>query len=1021
MSRRIVWIYGALALVMVALYMLAHLQDVGTLIALSAVVAVWIGIRRNRPRRRLPWFLLSGGMLAFAIGTSVTYFLTEVLHQTGFPSIADAIFLGVSTPMLLTGLVSLTRSGAVIRDRASMLDALILTVGLGFLSWTFLVSPYLHNPDLTAVEKGISVAYPLGDVLILALLARLAIGARSSPSLILLVVSGTGLLTADMLYGLSQLNGGWHLGGPADLGWAVFYTAGGAAALDRSMTRLTEPRIVVRTTELQARRLMLGAISLIAPTTLLLEALRGNVRDGVVIAIASATLAMLAITRLSLVANGLRRTTARERELRQACEALLSTTGTDQISRAVHAAIAALLPPGTAHRTVLHVQPDATVDRARSDATLDPSRDEPGRAVSIRPAAALATELSTGLAAELDGFPLVLHCPLFVGGRRIGDLYVAGDELPLIGLQEAASVLAGQAASMIDHIALNREINRRDSEAYFRTLVLNATDVIVILDDDNRIRYASPSATQLFHDDLAPGAEVLALVVAGQRAAARAMLAAVGQGSRQPDSTWTMHRTDGMDLDVEVAIRDLRHEPTVNGVVLTLRDVSERQRLQLELLRRAHRDGLTGLGNRYKFNDTVQGIFDSGVPTGTIAAVLLADLDDFRVVNDTMGHDLGDALLVATGQRLTAVLGSRGTVARLGADEFGIVLPDAPDIAHVELVVEQILAAFADPFQLKGSIVTARPSVGVATTLDATDSQQLLSQADVALSSAKGAGRGRWRRYEASLHSNVLRHMQLGTELGHALADNALEVYYQPIVDLTTGETRGLEALARWPHPTRGMVGPDEFIPIAEENGAIVPLGAWVLRTAITAAAGWQRKLSPYHPSISVNVSVRQFRTPGFVDQVRRYLRESGLAAQLLTLEITETLLLADQEQIQGDLAALRDDGVKISIDDFGTGYSSLSYLHRVPVDSLKLDKSFVDTISTSTRQQQLVVGIIQLARTLSLEVVAEGIETAADQNRLIHAGCVLGQGYLFARPMPQNRVESWLVERGQGNALRSA
>jgi EAL domain-containing protein (putative c-di-GMP-specific phosphodiesterase class I) len=260
------------------------------------------------------------------------------------------------------------------------------------------------------------------------------------------------------------------------------------------------------------------------------------------------------------------------------------------------------------------------------------------------------------------------------------------------------------------------------------------------------------------------------------------------------------------------------------------------------------------------------------------------------------------------------------------------------------------------------------------------------------------------------MHDKVLKRRQLRTDLDQALADNALQVYYQPIVELGTGRPRGLEALVRWPHPTRGMIPPLQFIDIAEESGLIVPLGAWVLRTSVQAATRWWRRDPANAPYISVNVSVRQFRSHDFVDQVFRELADAGLPSHLLTLEITESLLLGDDEQITADIARLREAGIRVSIDDFGTGYSSLSYLHRVSVDTLKLDKSFVDSIATSPRQFGLVRGIIQLAHTLEINVVAEGIETEPDRNLLIDADCGYGQGYLFARPMPEEDADAYLL-----------
>jgi EAL domain-containing protein (putative c-di-GMP-specific phosphodiesterase class I) len=327
------------------------------------------------------------------------------------------------------------------------------------------------------------------------------------------------------------------------------------------------------------------------------------------------------------------------------------------------------------------------------------------------------------------------------------------------------------------------------------------------------------------------------------------------------------------------------------------------------------------------------------------------------------------------------------------------MVDDAPDIAHIERLVELVIGASAEPYYVGGSVVTAHLRAGVATTLDAGTAKELLSQADVALDAAKTSAE-RWRRYESSLHAEVIDRMQLRTDLDRAYSDGAFLLHYQPIVDMQSTRTVGFEALLRWPHPTRGMVPPATFIPVAEESGLIVPLGAWILRTAVAAAADWQLLNPADSPYVSVNVSVRQFRAPGFVEQVLEELARFDLPPQLLTLEITESLLLGEHDDIQTDIARLRESGIKVSIDDFGTGYSSLSYLHRVPVDTLKLDKSFVDTITTSDQQLALVAGIIQLAETLALQVVAEGVERTDEHHLLTDAGCAYGQGYLFARPM---------------------
>jgi diguanylate cyclase (GGDEF)-like protein/PAS domain S-box-containing protein len=950
------------------------------LINLTTAAALAAGLVRNRPRRYLPWLFLTAGYLSFPIGTLVA--LTVPAGR--FPSYADLVFLGISLPLFLVGLSLLTRSGAEASDRAGLIDAVILTIGAGFLAWTFLINPNLQDPTLTVLQKAVSIGYPMTDVLILAILARLVLTAARSWSVTLLLASGASLLTADVLYGLSRLSGDWALGGPLDVGWLTFTLFGGAAVLHPSMTQLTEPRVLTGT-QVALRRGVLTVASLLAPAALLIQALRGPVLDGVLIAAVSAVMILLALARMSAVTTNLRQAFARERQLRLACEALLVSTDTAQVSSVLRHAVGQMLPPGTVHRVVLNV----------------PEGDAPaaGDAVAVR----YVATLPSCVAADLAGYELALHCPLAVGDQHVGDLYVGAEELALIALQDSLPVLAGQAATMLGHIALRREISRRDSQAYFRTLVLNATEVIAIIGDDNTVTYASPAAEPVFGTADLAGGSILDVIDPARRDHVRDVLdAARADGDPDGLDLWQVRRPDGERADVEVAIRDMRDEPGVHGLVVTVRDVTERRRLEQELIDRAYLDPLTRLGNRLRFQDRVSAAAAAVEGGDRVAGVMVVNIDDFRIVNDTMGHEVGDALLIAVAGRLSAALAGHGTVCRLGADEFGVVVDDAPDTEGVEQLAARIVGLAGTPFQVGGSVVTARLRVGVATTHDATTAQQLLKRADVALANAKSGTGVRWRRYEASLHAEVIERMQLRTAMDQALADGSFILHYQPIVELSSGRTTGFEALARWPHPERGMVSPATFIPVAEESGLIVQLGAWVLGTSVAAAATWRDKRPDDPPYVSVNVSVRQFRSPGFVDQVFAELAGSGLPAHLLTIEITESLLLGEHDDIRADVARLREAGVKVSIDDFGTGYSSLSYLHRIPVDTLKLDKSFVDTITTSPQQLDLVRGIIQLAGTLSLDVVAEGVETEAERKLLTEAGCRLGQGFLFDRPLDE-------------------
>jgi diguanylate cyclase (GGDEF)-like protein len=465
------------------------------------------------------------------------------------------------------------------------------------------------------------------------------------------------------------------------------------------------------------------------------------------------------------------------------------------------------------------------------------------------------------------------------------------------------------------------------------------------------------------------------------------------------------------EVTLELHCRDLRADPSVLGLVITMRDVTERRQLERELTHQAFHDSLTGLANRVLFADRLDHALARGARDGSVVGVLFIDLDDFKIVNDTLGHAVGDHLLMAVADRIAGALRADDTAARLGGDEFAALVENVQDPGAVEETASRILAALAEPIMVDGEPLQAVASIGITTTPEADTAAELLRQADLALYVAKGAGKGQWRRYQSQLHSAMVERLELRSALDHAVNEGHFLVQYQPIVDLATDEAVGFEALVRWQHPTRGIIAPDQFIEVAEESGLIVPIGRWVLDQALHEVAQWRRLLprsrSPY---VSVNVSVRQFRETGFVDQVRASLDWAGVPPNALMLEITETLLMGDDESIWAELAVLREMGVRIAIDDFGTGYSSLGYLRRRPIDVVKIDKKFIDDIVDDPQQLTLVSGIVGLATSLNLTVVAEGIETSRHRAVLADLGCPLGQGYLYSLPVGATEALTWMT-----------
>jgi diguanylate cyclase (GGDEF)-like protein/PAS domain S-box-containing protein len=1002
----------------------------GGLFDLSGGLAIVAGVVVNRPARKTPWLLLAAANLTFAAGQISFLVLTETIKaNVPFPSIADVFYLA-TYPLYAAGLVLFIWSRTPDRDRRSLMDALTLTVGLALLSWIYLILPYVHNPSLSWLQKSVAIAYPLGDVLVLAMLVRLIVpGTARSRSVQLLTLGTVGLLAFDVSYGLEQLPGSFHGGTAIDLGWAVFFGAWGAAALHPSMTELTRPvaRQPAVTSPIRLTVLMLA--SLIAPAVLFTQSLTGRNRDDSVIAVFSALLYLLVLSRLWDVAASHRRVLRREPTVRLAGASLASAVSVTEAMATIERAAVALFDPRSPGDAVLVVRDDGTLRQVAAADGHSLRLDQlagliethlpllTGSQPLFLPAARLGEGGQAGvLPPGCDG---ILLCPITLTDRPSGDPLVAvlavfGRQRTLADLSATLEILAQQAALAVERIMLSDEVIRRDSETYFRILVQDTTDAILIIADDGMVRYATPSAASIFGDIPMEGFYLWDLVAEDEHDDVTRSLARMRQ---QAGTTWyedvQITRRDGVSVQVQVRCSDLRGESSVGGLVLTLRDLTEQHQLEEELKHRAFHDALTGLPNRLLFQDRAARGLVASRRGGSTAGVLFVDLDDFKIVNDTMGHSVGDELLIAAGTRLSAVLRDGDIAARLGGDEFAVLVENVADSAAVDAVAERIVQAFGEPFALAEGSVLSTATVGVATTQDSADTDELLRHADLALYAAKSAGKRQWRRYQPILSAGMVRRREVRAALEDAVKNSEFSLVYQPIVDLTSGQVAGFESLVRWRHPEWGMMQPGQFIELAEETGHIVPLGSWVLARAAADVAQWVRRIARPAPLyVSVNVSARQFRDPGFVDGVRRVLAESGLAPSALMLELTESVLLRRDERIHSYLRELKAIGVRLAIDDFGTGYSSLSYLRELPFDVLKIDKSFIDGISTSPQGLALVEGINRIAGTLHLSVIAEGIEAEVQRDLLVSMGCQFGQGYLLAMPVEADHAEA-LIRTG--------
>ncbi len=457
-----------------------------------------------------------------------------------------------------------------------------------------------------------------------------------------------------------------------------------------------------------------------------------------------------------------------------------------------------------------------------------------------------------------------------------------------------------------------------------------------------------------------------------------------------------------------MTITNLLQEPAVRGLVINSRDVTDRKALEEQLAHQAFHDSLTGIANRALFKDRLRQTVARAGRRKEKPALLFFDLDGFKTVNDSLGHGIGDELLAAVATRLGPYVRGGDTMARLGGDEFAILLEDTEDAATAAVgVAERIIDALQAPFVLQNKEVFTSASIGIALLTGPEDADALLRNADIAMYMAKAAGKARYQLFNPSMHDAVVTQLQLEGELQRALDRKEFFLVYQPLISLNTGRAVGVEALLRWRHPHRNVVPPTTFIPLAEKTGAIVPIGRWVLREACQQVRIWQQGNPDL--GLSVNLSGRQLRDHKLTDVVRQALADSGMAPGTLTLEITESVLMDDVESTLEVLRGLRALGVHLAIDDFGTGYSSLSYLRQFPVDSLKIDRSFVSALD-SAEGEPLVATIMRMGQTLHLEVVAEGIERLGQLDELKKLHCDVGQGFHFSKPLPDDEMTAFLA-----------
>ena len=612
---------------------------------------------------------------------------------------------------------------------------------------------------------------------------------------------------------------------------------------------------------------------------------------------------------------------------------------------------------------------------------------------------------------------LLVVAPLLLPGAfEIAD-FVRGSDTNPFPLY-AATVMLAFLAYVRSRSLYGRASDARrrveEQSQHYHALVANSADAVVVVDPHGRVMSSSGNLEGL----VGPVASDL------RGLDARELLRPVDVADAEATFVGAL-LTPGVVFSVDLAVShsdgarrwlsaravSLVDDPSVRGVVINLHDITDQKKVEDELAHQAFHDSLTGLSNRALFADRAEQALRRSARTAEDPTVLYLDLDGFKKINDSLGHAVGDAVLNEIAARLTGSVRDGDTVGRLGGDEFAVLVEGGPhrsaDIATT--TAERILEALRDPIEAGGHQLRVTASIGMCVGDGDTTVSDLLRNSDLAMYQAKSHGKDQWVRYEPDMSVDALKRLELETDMATALEAQQFALVYQPVVDLATETVVGFEALIRWHHPTLGLINPDDFIPIAEDNGMILPIGEWVLDQACTTAAGWERDRPGLH--MAVNISGRQLGSETIIGDVSRALERSGLPAACLILEITETSLVREPEVAAARLRQLRSLGIRLAIDDFGTGYSSINYLRQFPVDIIKIDRSFIDTINDADQVPPLVRALLALGHTLEVGIVAEGVEHEAQHHLLQTQHCEFGQGFFFARPMSESDAQS-LIHR---------
>ena len=996
------------------------------LVSLVSFTSILIGVRIHKPNAKSPWYLLAAGICTLFLSFALRAFGNDD-GRTG-PVLPDYI-VAAGYVMIIVSSHLLRRLRKNDQDPTNLTDSLVFTAAAGILLLSTFMIPYLESPA-SGGDKIAGLIFAGLDLLLFLTVARLAIGpgARNA-SYYLMSAAGVSVMVTDII--IDAVNSSMMRSAGESVLLILIPTVGftlcAVGALHPRMVDITKPA-TVSVGRLTAARLVTMAIAVLAPPFVVVSKFR-QTEDWTYIQYLGpvcALIVVLVLIRFAGMTRARERMADVERYLSVSATALVSATNKDSMRSAALVASSELVGAEDGWRgTVL------TLFESGEWVVAD-HRFLKNEKVSVNLRQCLTQYIGEELTPAVVEASAIAHGPSSIGHYAVVAPLVANHALRgaliTFSKRRPSSVIVGALGSLtvalslaLEAATLTEDLHLQRSNRRFRALVENSAELIVVIDNDDQITFMSPTAERLLAGRQGDVRALLATVHDADRLAVLTLLDSARRRVISHSAECRFVDVEGQIFWFEATARDLRDDPEISGIVLNAHDVTGRKEVEEDLRHKVLHDDLTGIANRALLRNRLEHASAGRLALGTEPVIVLIDIDDFKTVNDGLGHGAGDELLQVIAFRLQSFVRQDDTAARLGGDEFAVLLADGVSAKDALEVANRLLDVINEPFEFRGREVTVTASIGVAFASNSHDAEACLRNADVAMYHAKANGKSSVKLFDEAMYLGAIERLELKGDMTRAIERGEMMLYYQPLIDMATGLPAGFEALLRWNHSVRGFVSPVTFIPIAEETGSIIPIGEWVLRQSLQQLANWRLEMPDSSFKMSVNVSPHQLTTDQFVETVKDVLEATGVDPSWVTLELTETAVLNDLGA-RDRLLRLCEMGLGLAADDFGSGFASYAALQELPFTSVKIDRSLIINFPDSTGKAEAQIrSIVDMAHAIGLTVVAEGIETPMQRDALTLVGCDRGQGFLFGKPLPAIDAGVWLKQASQTPATDSS